>query len=118
MGDGSEAFPHVEVPPPLRAAVPRRLLQFRAGRFCALDAMRRLEARCSGRAIPRDNDGAPRWPRGFVGSITHARGFVSAAVAHSHDAAGLGLDVEELMSARLASDVLTMIARPSEMCSV
>ncbi|MEU3947833.1 4'-phosphopantetheinyl transferase superfamily protein [Streptomyces sp. NPDC029526] len=45
-------------------------------------------------ALVRGTDGAPRWPAGTVGSLTHCRGYRAAAVARSRDADGVGIDAE------------------------
>ncbi|WP_419998123.1 4'-phosphopantetheinyl transferase family protein [Streptomyces boninensis] len=38
--------------------------------------------------------GAPRWPAGVVGSMTHCAGYRAAAVAATRDIAALGIDAE------------------------
>ncbi|MYS39177.1 4'-phosphopantetheinyl transferase EntD [Streptomyces sp. KhCrAH-43] len=45
-------------------------------------------------ALLRDLHGAPRWPAGTVGSLTHCRGYRAAAAARSRDADGMGIDAE------------------------
>jgi 4'-phosphopantetheinyl transferase EntD len=73
-------------------ASPSRRLEILEGRACARAALRKLgydEA-----PILRGKDRQPRWPNGFVGSISHTETFCAAAVARESDWAGLGLDVE------------------------
>jgi 4'-phosphopantetheinyl transferase EntD len=73
-------------------ASPSRRLEFLEGRACAHAALRKLgydEA-----PILRGKDRQPRWPSGFVGSISHTDSFCAVAVARETDCAGLGLDVE------------------------
>jgi 4'-phosphopantetheinyl transferase EntD len=56
--------------------------------------------------------GAPSWPPGVAGSITHSRGFVAAAVVRSTALPAIGIDVER---ARWPADALaTLICAPLE----
>ncbi|MEL6424291.1 MAG: hypothetical protein AAFQ33_02435, partial [Pseudomonadota bacterium] len=91
-------------------AVPSRQLEFRAGRAAARLAMTKLGVAPS--AIPSGPDRAPRWPRGLVGSISHAHGHVTAAIAHERSARALGIDIEA--AAPLAPDVAALVCRGSE----
>ncbi|GHD88897.1 4'-phosphopantetheinyl transferase [Streptomyces naganishii JCM 4654] len=63
-------------------------------------------------ALVRGADGAPRWPAGTVGSLTHCRGYRAAAVARSRDADGVGIDAEPC--APLPSRVLTGVTSAAE----
>lgn len=54
----------------------------------------------------------PVWPRGVVGSLSHTKGLRAAAVAFSHDAAAVGIDVEPADS--LPEGVLSAVLRPAE----
>ncbi|WP_340557464.1 4'-phosphopantetheinyl transferase family protein [Streptomyces sp. GSL17-111] len=60
-----------------------------------------------------DAVGAPRWPDGVVGSMTHCHGYRAAAVARSGDVAALGIDAESDRAMR--PDTLRAIARPEEL---
>ena len=93
-------------------AHPRRWAAFRGGRACAREALRTL-----GQAptdIPTGPMGAPRWPEGFVGSITHTDAFAAAVVAHSPPALGLGLDLET-DAALDVPHMVELICRPEEL---
>lgn len=73
-------------------AVDKRRREFTTGRRCARSALNRL-------GIPpapllSGDRGAPRWPPGIVGSITHCAGYRAAAVACEDDLAAIGLDAE------------------------
>ena len=66
--------------------------EFASGRSAARQALAKLGG-------PRVAIGVgpmrePLWPQGYVGSLTHCRGFCAAVVAHADAAAGLGLDAE------------------------
>lgn len=73
-------------------AVAARRRQFYAGRACAHLALARVDR--DGRAIGCGSHRQPVWPAGAVGSISHAGGLAAAVAARSHDARGLGLDIE------------------------
>ncbi|MFE1872757.1 4'-phosphopantetheinyl transferase [Streptomyces sp. NPDC059496] len=63
-------------------------------------------------ALVRGVDGAPGWPAGTVGSLTHCRGYRAAAVARSCDADGLGIDAEPC--APLPARVLAQVTSAAE----
>ena len=63
-------------------------------------------------AIPRGAQGAPAWPAGVVGSMTHCPGYRAAAVARSDDLPTIGVDAE--LSLPLPRGVLTVISLPDE----
>ena len=44
--------------------------------------------------IAKGDDGAPVWPSGIVGSITHTNGYAAALVGENRHFAGLGIDAE------------------------
>lgn len=63
----------------------------------ARDLARRALRACGGPAdlaIRRGPGGAPEFPRGFLGSLTHTRNFAGAAVARD-DGGSIGIDVEQ-----------------------
>jgi enterobactin synthetase component D len=91
--DGSvPEAPGVQVPDDLANATPKRRAEYVAGRWCATRAIRALDPSFDG-VVDREGR-APRWPAGFVGSITHADGFAWAAAARAGDALGVGIDAE------------------------
>ncbi|MEU6275005.1 4'-phosphopantetheinyl transferase superfamily protein [Streptomyces populi] len=63
-------------------------------------------------ALVRGVDGAPRWPAGTVGSLTHCQGYRAAAVARTQDADGLGIDAEPC--APLPARVLARVTSAAE----
>lgn len=73
-------------------ALESRRREFATTRACARTAMARL-------GLPEVSvlpgpHGAPQWPAGGVGSITHCAGYRAAAVALASDYASLGVDAE------------------------
>jgi len=91
-------------------AVEKRRREFTTGRSCARAALAKLGLPPA--AIPRGPRGAPQWPSGITGSITHCAGYRASAVAHVRDVASLGLDAEP--NDRLPGDVLGAIAVAQE----
>jgi 4'-phosphopantetheinyl transferase EntD len=90
----------------VRTAVASRRREFAAGRDCA----RRALAQLGGPQGPiPGRDRAPVWPSGFVGSISHCKGFCAAVAGRQADFASIGFDVENLsaLSAAAARIILT-----------
>jgi 4'-phosphopantetheinyl transferase EntD len=73
-------------------AVESRRREFATARACAREALGRLGV--APVAILADARGAPRWPLGVVGSISHCRDYRACAVARSSEIAALGIDAE------------------------
>jgi enterobactin synthetase component D / holo-[acyl-carrier protein] synthase len=94
----------------LGAASPGRAGEFATGRACSRRALSRLGFAPA--PITRGADREPRWPDGVVGSITHTRGYVAAAVARSDALAAIGIDAEQ--HDRLPAAVLRSVALPVE----
>lgn len=105
---GSPAMPD-DVPPNIRTSVPKRQHEFLAGRWCAREALGTLG--CAEQTpIEIGRHGAPVWPHGYVGSISHAANVAIAAVAHVRDASGIGIDVESIASAHASPELPSMQA--------
>lgn len=73
-------------------AVESRRRDFSLGRLAARQAL--AELGCPPVPLLVGEGGAPRWPEGVVGAITHAAGWAAAAVAPEAKTAGIGIDVE------------------------
>jgi enterobactin synthetase component D len=69
---------------------PARRVDFLAGRLAAAEAMRRIGLDDVG-VLGRTPEGAPAWPEGVTGSISHHSG-IACAVA-SDSALGMGVDI-------------------------
>jgi 4'-phosphopantetheinyl transferase EntD len=105
---GRVLFPEEEAV--VARAVDKRRREFTTGRACARAALARL-------GIPPvpilpGARGAPQWPAGVVGSITHCDGYRAAAVAWAHDVTALGLDAEP--NEPLPDGVLAVVTIPAE----
>ncbi|MFE7587850.1 4'-phosphopantetheinyl transferase family protein [Kitasatospora sp. NPDC001119] len=88
--DGVPLFPEERAV--LTHAVRRRRREFATVRACARTALARLGTPPA--ALVPGPSGAPSWPPGFVGSMTHCPGYRAAAVAPAATVASLGLDAE------------------------
>jgi 4'-phosphopantetheinyl transferase EntD len=88
----------------------KRRREFTAGRECARIALGKLGI--APVPILIGERGAPQWPPGIVGSITHCDGYRAAAVAHASDVAAIGMDAEP--GDRLPRGVLDVISLPAE----
>jgi enterobactin synthetase component D / holo-[acyl-carrier protein] synthase len=105
---GTGLFPEEEAL--VARATQKRRLEFATGRECAREA---LAAIGMGKMpIMRGFRGAPQWPAGIVGSITHCAGYCASAVARAGDLAAIGLDAEP--AAPLPGGVLEMVTTPAE----
>ena len=85
----------------------RRRRQYAAGRSAARMALTGLGL--AAQAIPRMRDGAPSWPPGVTGSITHCDLLCCSVAAFRKDIAGIGIDAEAFrtISDRLGRSILT-----------
>ncbi|MET9248517.1 4'-phosphopantetheinyl transferase superfamily protein [Nonomuraea sp. NPDC003709] len=86
----------------------KRRREFRTSRHCAHLALRRLGV--APRPVLRGERGAPAWPPGVVGSITHCAGYRAAAVACG--ALSIGIDAEPHLL--MPRGVLERTATPAE----
>jgi 4'-phosphopantetheinyl transferase EntD len=73
-------------------AVAERRREFGTVRYCARKAL--LQIGVAPVPVLKDVDGAPRWPVGVVGSMTHCAGYRAAAVARSGELCSVGIDAE------------------------
>ncbi|WP_030321455.1 4'-phosphopantetheinyl transferase family protein [Streptomyces flavochromogenes] len=94
----------------IAGAVPKRRNEFTTVRACAHEALAALGLA----PVPLlpDERGAPGWPPGIVGSMTHCAGYAAATVAHAHEIAALGIDAEP--NCPLPEGMLEAITLPEE----
>jgi len=92
------------IPHGLRRAVPRRKIEYAAGRACAREALRTL-TETEALTVDTGQHGQPLWPDGVAGSITHSAGMAWAAVASTSDLAAIGIDLEAIMDETLATEI-------------
>jgi len=71
----------------------KRRRDFALGRACARAALEQAGLHAP---VGRSPHGAPVWPPGVRGSITHTEGYAAAIVARQGDFGGLGVDAERI----------------------
>lgn len=76
----------------LQKAVASRRIEFGTARWCARQALAKLGLPPA--PILPGLRGAPGWPSGVVGSMTHCAGYRAAALAYSREVATIGIDAE------------------------
>ena len=114
----AEAFADNPVRPRLFAEEEAQLARWGDARRSEFATVRVLARRALGDlgmppvAIPRGGNGAPEWPTGVVGSMTHCPGFRAAAVAHGKAVRTIGVDAEPALS--LPDGVLPLVSLPEE----
>lgn len=66
--------------------------------------------------LPTTESGAPQWPLGWLGSISHSKGFCVAVVAREAEYRCLGVDLEHL--GRMRPNTASRIATPAELAGI
>lgn len=92
-------------------AIPTRQREFAAGRLMAREALRAFGAPDAPLIAAQDR--RPLWPRGFVGSISHAGGACVVTVGRSDLAASVGIDLE--VDGTVERGVARLVCRPAEL---
>ena len=105
---GLTLFPEEEAV--IARAVGKRRREFTTTRACARTALARLGLPPV--PIVPGPRGAPQWPVGVVGSMTHCAGYRACAVARDLDLLTIGLDAEP--HGQLPEGVLDAVSRPEE----
>ncbi|MFD4985319.1 4'-phosphopantetheinyl transferase [Streptomyces sp. NPDC058374] len=101
-------FPEEE--PVVARAVEKRRAEFTTVRHCARRAMAELGLPPAP-LVPGER-GAPRWPSGVVGSMTHCAGYRAAVVGRASEFRSVGVDAEPHDA--LPEGVLDTVALPTE----
>lgn len=79
---------------------PKRKEEFLLGRMCSSLA-HKIQFNRQLLVLPYSTDRSPLWPQGVIGSITHNRDYVGAAVGSSDLLKGVGIDLEEMGRTKL-----------------
>ncbi|MFE9776111.1 4'-phosphopantetheinyl transferase [Streptomyces sp. NPDC005931] len=108
--EGADAPLYPEEEALMAKAVDKRRREFAAVRSCARRAMEKLGV--PARPVLPGERGAPGWPAGLTGSMTHCDGYCAAALVRAVDLASLGIDAE--IHGPLPEGVLSAIALPAE----
>lgn len=114
----ADADPAADPPPLLRSeqslvtgAAAARRREVAWGRACGRRALRLLDS--PDVPILRGDQRQPLWPAGYVGSISHCRDYVVAAVGRLRSCLSVGVDVEPLDS-RIGPGIVALIAADDE----
>ena len=110
------AAKRIELPPAWLLAPADRQIAYRAGRYCAMRALEQLGL--AGNCPSVNDNNAPAWPYGTVGSITHVMSLVSAAVASRRQCDGVGIDIEPITSLDRAHSLASRAATSPEVMGV
>ncbi|OZC82788.1 4'-phosphopantetheinyl transferase [Rhodococcus sp. 06-418-5] len=102
--------PHPLEAPLVAKAVDKRKREFTSARHCARVAMEKLGVEPA--PIMRGKSGAPQWPKGVVGSLTHCDGYRGAVLAYSMQVRSVGIDAEP--HGPLPDGVLEAVSLPAE----
>lgn len=89
----------------------RRIAEFSTGRYCARQALERFG--CSDGVVLADKYGAPIWPAGYIGSISHCSNLAVAVVANWSADIFFGVDIED--AANIEDGVMAMVSSPDEL---
>ncbi len=111
--DPSESELHPEEVQAARQSKPRRRRELVAGRTALRRALRRAGWAGHEPLLPGEQ-GRPRLPGGFTGSITHKDGLVLAVGAAIRDGRTLGID-SEVLGTRPRVGIASKILRPAEL---
>ncbi|MEV5536739.1 4'-phosphopantetheinyl transferase superfamily protein [Saccharopolyspora shandongensis] len=84
----------------------KRRREFTTGRWCAHQALSRLGMPPA--PLLRGERGAPQWPAGILGSITHCTGYRAAVAARAEEVHTVGIDAEP--HAPLPDGVLNVVS--------
>ncbi|MEU2250846.1 4'-phosphopantetheinyl transferase superfamily protein [Streptomyces sp. NPDC019224] len=109
-GDPAGARLHPAEEAAMARAVASRRREFTSVRHCARLALSQLGVAYS--PLVPGHLGAPRWPDGVAGSMTHCAGYRAAAVARTGALASVGIDAEP--DRPLKPGMLEAVALPAE----
>jgi enterobactin synthetase component D len=98
----------------LMNAVDKRKSEYLAGRYCANNALKKLNIHNVN--ITPGGHRAPIWPAGVIGSITHTKNHAFAAVTENKHYTYLGIDYEQFMTRETANEVKSTIISQREDC--
>ncbi|WP_155055910.1 4'-phosphopantetheinyl transferase family protein [Streptomyces blattellae] len=109
-GDDEPAPLYPEEEAVVARAVDKRRREFATVRACARRAMEKLGV--PPQPVLPGERGAPGWPAGLVGSMTHCEGYHAAALVRATDLASIGIDAEPHHP--LPEGVLAAVSLPTE----
>lgn len=100
----------VSYPAEINKSVKKRKAEFLAGRWCAMQCLVKFGIN---ECVSIGKSREPIWPSGYLGAITHTSNIAAAIVAPDSGYAGLGVDIENLISKDLC-DIFPQVMVPHE----
>lgn len=105
----------IYIPQDIILSSSKRKAEFIAGRICVREALKKLKTVSEDAVLSNGPDGAPIWQKGFVGSVTHTEGFVSAVVAPTYAIRSIGIDSEKILENSIATEIAETVASAHEL---
>ncbi len=102
----------IAYPYSMQTSVSKRQAEFLAGRLCAAQALQAYGLQAH--SVPIGPRREPLWPIGYVGSISHAKGYAAAIVQTQEQFVGVGLDLEARLSADSQQAMLDVVLNQRE----
>lgn len=81
------------LPEEIQLSIESRQIEYLAGRYCAVQALRGLGMTAP--LVGRHSDRSPRWPAGTYGSLSHTDNRVLACAGWQSEYTGFGIDIEK-----------------------
>lgn len=103
----------IPCPSALQRAVPKRQVEYLAGRLASLKAIERLGLVATVPGI--GNSREPLWQPGVLGSITHTTGMACAVAIDASIAQGVGIDIEHVVDADGCGALLGQVVTKPEL---
>lgn len=96
----------------LSHAITKRRAEFVAGRYLARKALTALGS--DETTVGIGSNRTPIWPEPFIGSISHSDNFVICAVVNKNDVKKIGIDVENILTPKVATEIVSSILIEAE----
>lgn len=112
--EGLFAAHGITEPDSVSRSVPRRRVQYLAGRICARQALRTLSAAEADGQLLIGRDRRPLWPAGYTGSISHCESVAVALACSTTRARGVGVDIESLLSVEVWREISASVTHGAD----
>lgn len=103
----------IKLPARIQKSVRKRQAEFLAGRYIVQLALKQIGASVSN--VPIGIRGAPVWPAGVSGSISHSDSIAICAVSPSSNKNFIGVDVENIFTSETALNVAQIVASDEDL---
>lgn len=94
---------NIHFPKSLQKASDKRKAEYLSGRYCAKKCLENLNIKNF--TVKSDKNRCPIWPKSLKGSITHTQDTAISVVSSSPSVAGIGIDVESIVSEKTTNDI-------------